>query len=474
MRYITKTILAILFISTLATITAKGQQQNAQPQVYEITAKDAVELAFKNVASIKNAKLDYQISEARNKEITGMALPQVSGSLQGNHYLSLPVIQFPDATESFIYQVLRDNGVRDASGNPITKTVDPTVRNVSFLTPWNLNAGIAVNQLLFEPQVFVGLQARKELLVSSDLQIKVIEDSVRQSVYKNYYAVLISQKQLDFVQESIKRLEKLMNDQNEMFKNGFIERLDIDKTTVTLNNTKTIESQLRTAVIVGYAILKLNLGLPQSDSLVLKDPLTPDYIKENILDDSFNYEDRNEVRLLNSAVKLQSYDVKRYKLSYFPTVSAFYNFQKNGQRRNAEGGNDAPWFWYNTNLVGLSVNVPIFDGFQKKYKIKQAQFAMDKTKNTLDMAIKGIDLERTIAKSMLTNAILTMDTQESNMQLAEKVYTTVKKKYEQGLGSSFEILQADTEFQQAQSNYFRALYDAIVAKISYQKALGKL
>jgi outer membrane protein TolC len=218
----------------------------------------------------------------------------------------------------------------------------------------------------------------------------------------------------------------------------------------------------------------MNLGLRQADSLSLKDTLTSDYIKENILDDSFKYEDRNEVKLLNSAVKLQGFDVRRYKLSYYPTVAAFYNFQKNGQRRNDENGNSMPWFWYNTNIIGLSVNIPIFDGFQKKYKIQQSKFTLEKVQNTLDQTIKGIDLERTIAKNTLTNAILTMDAQEKNMQLAERVYTTVKKKYEQGIGSSFEILQADTDFQQAQSNYFRALYDAIIAKISYQRALGKL
>src|SRR6185436_8054184 len=202
MRYKAKTISTILIILGFFSIGLHAQQQ-PQQQVYTITAKDAVDLAFKNVADLKNAKLDYQISEARNKEITGMALPQVSGTLQGNHYLSLPVIQFPDATESFIYQVLKDNNVENSVSNTvIDKTVDPTVRNVSFLTPWNINAGIAVNQLLFEPQVFVGLQARKEFLVNSDIQIKVIEDSVRVAVYKSYYAVLISQKQLSFVQES--------------------------------------------------------------------------------------------------------------------------------------------------------------------------------------------------------------------------------------------------------------------------------
>ena len=463
-----------MFASILAGLTVNSQQQNAQPQVYEITAKDAVDIAFKNVVALKNAKLDYRISEARNKEITGLALPQVSGALQGNHYLSLPQIQFPDATELAIYDVLKREGVKDASGNPITKDGEFAIRNFSFFTPWNVSGGVSVNQLLFEPQVFVGLQARQTLLESSGLQIKVIEDSLKATVYKSYYAVLISQKQLLFLQETLSRLEKLASDQNQMFKNGFIERLDIDKTTVNLNNTRTMELQLRTGVKIGLAVLKMNLGLHQSDSLVLKDVLTPDYIKEGILEENFKYEDRNEIKLLNTAVKLQGYDIRRYKLSYYPTVAAFYNFQRNGQRRAAENGQSQPWFWYSTNMIGLNVSVPIFDGFQKKNKIRQSQFTLEKVQNTLDQARKGIDLEKTIARNTLTSAILTMDSQEKNMELAQNVYNTVKKKYEQGLGSSFEILQADTDFQQPQSNYFKALYDAIVAKISYQKALGKL
>src|SRR5215204_874650 len=237
MRYLTKTILIVLIFVNLFQANINAQQ----PQVYQITAKEAVDLAFKNIADLKNARLDYKIAEARNKEITGLALPQVTGSLQGNHYLSLPQIQFPDGSEVQIYDVLRAEGVKDAAGNPITKQGQFSYRNFSFLTPWNLNGGISVNQLLFEPQVFVGLQGRGEFLISSDLQLKVVEDNVKEAVYKSYYAVLISQKQLLYIQESIKRLEKLTAEMNEMFKNGFVERLDIDKTTVTLNNTKMTE-----------------------------------------------------------------------------------------------------------------------------------------------------------------------------------------------------------------------------------------
>jgi outer membrane protein TolC len=473
MRYLTKTILIALILVNLFQENINAQQPQ-QPQIYQISAKDAIDIAFKNLADLKNARLDYKAAEARNKEFTGLALPQVSGSLQGNHYLTLPLIQFPDGSEVQIYDVLRQEGVKDGSGNPITKTGEFNYRNFSFITPWNVNAGLSVNQLLFEPQVFVGLQARDELLVNSDLQLKVTEEKVKETVYRNYYGVLIAQKQLGYVVESIKRLEKLEHDQTEMFKNGFAERLDIDKTTVNLNNTRTSEIQLRTATKNGLALLKMNLGLTQADSLFLKDTLSSDGIRQGILEDDFSYENRNEVKLLNSAIKLQNYDIRRHKLSYFPTVSAFYNFQENGQRQGGDAGGSQPWFWYNTNLVGINVSVPIFDGFQKKNRIRQSQFTLEKVQNTLDMTKKGIDMEKTVAKNTLINAIVAMDAQEKNMELAVKVFNSVKIKYEQGVGSSFELLQADTDLQQAQSNYFRAMYEAALAKINYLKALGRL
>ncbi len=451
-----------------------GSAAKAQTK-YEVTVRDAVDIAFKNVTDLKNAQLDYRIAEARNKEITAAALPQVSATLQGNHYMSLPLIQFPDATENSIYDVLKREGVKDGNGNPITGDGQFNVRSFSFFSPWNVNMGASVQQLLFEPQVFVGLLARKALLESSTLEIKVMEDKIREGVHKNYYAVLIAEKQLWYVQESLKRLEKLAHDMEVMYKNGFAERLDIDKTNVSLNNTKAIENQLKNGIAIGYAGLKMTLGLSQSDTLVLKDNLSSAQVKEGLLEQSFSYEDRNEIKLLNKAKELQGYDIRRYKLSYFPTVAAFYSFQETGQRSAAAvSAGSKPWFWYNTNQVGLSVNIPIFDGLSKKFKIQQAKFTLQKVENTLDLTKKGIDLEITVAKNTLTNAILNMNVQEDNMKLAEQVYNSEKKKYEIGTGSSFSILKADTDLQQAQSNYFKALYDAIIAKVSYLKALGKL
>jgi outer membrane protein len=462
-------------ITLLAMLALCGSFQLHAQKRYDISAKQAVDIAFKNVNDLKNAQLDYKIAEAKNREVTGMALPQVSASISGNHYLSLPLIQFPDATETSVYDVLRREGVKDANGNPITGTGQYSVRSFSFFSPWNVQMGATVQQLLFEPQVFVGLQARKALLEASGLQIKVAEDRVREAVYKSYYAVLISEKQLGYVQESLKRLEKLSHDMQVMYENGFAEKLDIDKSVVARNNTRAVEGQLKNGIIIGYATLKLTMGLNQSDTLVLTDKLSAEELRQLVSEEQFRYEDRNEVLLLNKTMELQKYDIKRYKLSYLPTLSAFYNFQKTGQRSSADANANAnPWFWYNTSQIGLNLSIPIFDGFQKREKIRQSKFALEKVENNLDQAKKGIDLERTVARNTLENALLTLDVQEENMKLAQRVYDSEKKKYEVGTGTSFSILNADTELQQAQSNYFRALYDAIIARVSYLKALGKL
>ena len=451
--------------------------QSTQAQTeYRLSVKDAVELALKNVADIKNLRIDSLKQEAQNKEILGSALPQVSGSGQIAHYLSLPKILFPSAGKTDVYTVLNQEGVKDGSGNTIQPKNEFTVQEFSFVQPWSITAGVSLNQLLFQPDVFVGLIARKTSIEYAKENIKVQEEKTREAVQKAYYQVLIGEQQLEVLQKTLERFQKLLSDQEQLFKNGFIEKLDIDKTTVSLNNTKSTETQLKNMIELGYAALKFSMGLNQADKVVLTEKLSAQSVKENILDDgSFNYNNRSEVRLLNTVQKLQELDVRRQKLGYAPTLAFFYQFQQQGQlNKNFSAFTGQNWFWFNSNLIGLNLTVPIFDGMQRKYKIKQAQYTLDKTANTLDNVKKAIDMEKTSAQINLKNAIINMDVQQKNLELAERVYNTTKKKYEQGLGSSFELLQTDTEFQRAQGNYFDALYNAVVARIAYFKSIGQL
>ncbi len=440
-------------------------------QKHELTVKEAVDLAFKNVTEIKNAQIDYKIQEAKNREILGQAYPQITGNMQANHYLKLPAVLFPDGTSTAVYSILKEEGVT-GSGGPITKVPDPVVREVSFQQPWNMSLGVTIQQLLFQPDVFVGLQARQTALDYNAALIEQSKEKIKDSAYKRYYAILIAEKQLYYMDEGIERLEKLYRDDSIMFKNGFAERLDLDKVTVQLNNLRTSRNTVASFVKVAYAALKFAIGVPQTDTVVLKETLTPESVKNNILDNSFAYENRPEIRTLGFVRKLGELDVKRNQLGNIPTVSAIGNYSMNAQGPKFFTHKSTSWI--ESAFIGINVNVPIFDGGQRRYKVRQAQFQLEKLDNTIENLKQGIDFEQVVTRESLTTSLTNLDISEKNMELAERVFNTTKLKFQEGLGSSFEVLQADADMQLAQSNYFTALYNAIIAKISYQRSLGKL
>jgi outer membrane protein TolC len=300
-----------------------------------------------------------------------------------------------------------------------------------------------------------------------------MKDSIKSSVYRSYYAVFIANKRLGFLKDAVKRLEKLYSDQEVMFKNGFIERLDLDKTQVNLNNIKATQKQLENGVGLGYAALKFVLGITQKDTLTLIDTLSNESIKKGVLGfENFVYEDRPEIKMLGTVRDLQKLDVQRNKLQYIPTISAFWNYNKNAQRQEFNFFNKGDWF--TTNLIGLNINVPIWNGGQRQAKIKQAQLNLSKTDNTISQVKQAVDLQQQVSKITLINALSSLDIQDRNVALAERVYQLTKKKYEQGLGSSFELLQVEQSLQDAQNNYFQSLYDAVIAKVGLLKSIGKL
>jgi outer membrane protein TolC len=454
----------ILLVLLLTAFSGAAIAQNR----YELTVKDAVDLAYKNVVELKNAQVDYRIQEALNKETFGRALPQISANLGSQYYLKLPQILFPNAAEAGIYNVLIKENLLPQG----TKVPAPTLQAISFQQPWNMNVGATIQQLLFQPDVFVGLQARQTALDLSQSLIDQSREKIKDSAYRRYYAILIAQKQVFFLNESIKRLEKLYHDDSIMYVNGFAERLDLDRVQVQLNNLKTTTSIVESSVNISYAALKFALGISQKDSVVLKEELSTGAIKENILDDNFKYEDRAEIRTLDYSKRLRELDAKRHKIGYLPTVALAGNYSIMGQGQKFFTDPDTRWF--KTAYVGMNVNVPIFDGNQRKQRMQQSLLNVEKLENTTALVKQGIDLQQTITREILKNALLNLDTQERNMRLAETVYNTTKKKFEVGLGSSFEVLQSDNDWQQAQANYFNALYNSIIAKISYQASLGKL
>lgn len=440
----------------------------------EFTAKQAVDYGLKNSVVVKNALIDIKIQRQTNREITAAAFPQLNGIISATHYFKVPIQSIPNFISPATYGVLIDEGVKNGGGNTIVLPNGGNFENLAlqFGTPWTSNAGINLSQLLFDGQVFVGLQARSAAIDLSTRTAEVTAEQIKANIYKIYYQLVVGNIQLGSLQANIDRFENLLHDTREIYKNGFAEKLDVDKVIVQLNNLKTEKERVLLQLNAGNSGLKFLMNMPQKDELVLTDSLSEDEIKTNILDEAYNYDDRKEIQLLKIASQLNGYNVKRYQLSRIPSVAAFGTYSKNAQRNSFNFFNKGDWF--TTSFVGININVPIFDGFARKSRIESAKLALEKSKNNLQQAKESMDNDVAQVRAKMKSAILTMDIQKQNVKLAEDVFNTTKKKYDQGLGSNQEIYNAQTELKVAQTNYYGAVYDAITAKIDYLKAVGKL
>ena len=446
---------------------AFAQQKN------EFSIKQCVDYADKNSVTVKNALLDVQIQNQSNRQITSAAFPQVSGSISTNHYFNIPVTTLPDFISPATYQVLIDQGVKNGSGQPITMPAGGFGSiPAQFGTSWNATGGIDVSQLLFDGQVFVGLVARDAVLSYYKKTAEVTQEQIKANIYKIYYQLVVGKKQMVALDANIDRFEKLLHDTREIFKNGFAEKLDVDKVTVQLSNLQTEKVKAESAIAAGNSGLKYLMGMPQKDELVLTDTLSEEELKSNILDSTYDYKNRKEIQLLTIAEKLGGYNVKRYQLSKIPTIAAFASYSKNAQRNSFNFFNHGDWF--TTSIVGFKMSVPIFSGFSRNAQIQQAKYDLQKTRNSIDQMKQNVDYDVEQSRIKMTSAMITLDNQKKNITLAENVYNSTKKKYEQGLGSNQEIYNAQTDLKTAQSNYYSSLYDAISAKIDWLKAAGKL
>lgn len=449
-----------------------NQATNAQV-TNSFSVKQTVDYGIKNAVQVKNALLDIKIQQQTNRGITAMALPQLTGSISTTHFFNVAVQTLPNFISPSTYQVLIDQGVKDGNGNPIKFPAGGFGNiNAQFGVPWTASAGFDLNQILFDGQVFVGLQARSAAMDLARKTADVTTEQIKANIYKVYWQLVVGKSQLGSIDANIERFEKLLHETSEIYKNGFAEKLDVDKVTVQLNNLKTEKIKITQQLSSGNAALKFLINMPQKDELVLSDTLNEATLKSDILDDAYNYQDRKEIQLLNTAIELNGYNVKRYQLSRIPTISAFGTYTKNAQRLKFDFLQKGDWF--TNSYAGVKMIVPIFDGFARRSKIENAKLELEKSKNTLEQANASMDYEVLNAKNKLTTAILTIDNQKQNTGLAEEVFVVTEKKYQQGLGSNQEIYNAQTELKVAQNNYYSALYDGIVAKVDYLKAIGKL
>ena len=459
-----------LIICSLVLFTA---ETNAQ-QINNFTVQQAVDYANKNSVHVKNALLDVLIQKQVNRDITSIALPQINGSAGVTYNIDIPVQTIPNFISPATYKVLIDEGVKNGNGQTITYPAGGFGNLLfPFGSPWVASAGVTLSQIVFDGQVFIALKARNGTISLQERIAELTEENIKANVYKVYYQLVVGKTQIELLDANLNRLEKLKHDVQIIYDNGFVEKIDIDKLSVQIANLQTEKLKANNMIKNGYSGLKLLMGMPIKDSLVLTDKLDENQVKEGVLEASqFKYSDRKDFQISTVTNVLNGLNLRRYKLSQIPTFALLGGYSKQAQRTEFNFFNKGDWF--TSSYIGLQMRVPIFNGFALQARKQKARLELQKTQNQTEALKISIDGEVENSKNNFIAAIATMDFQKKNMALAEKVYDQTKKKYEIGTGSATEINTAQLDLKTAQTNYISALYDAIIAKVDFLKATGKL
>lgn len=464
----------ILITVSIAFNIASVFAQDKQPENFSFSLKQAVDYAMQNQNSIKNAELDQQIARMRVKEITGMGLPQINSSFDLKYFFEIPTTVIPNFVSPAVYAGLVQAGAAPYDPSKMTPDGYPALQ-AKFGTQYQATAGVDASQLLLSGDYFLGLKASKVFVELSEKSIERTKIEATVAVTKAYYTVLVNQERMKLMDANVARIKKAMDDTKVLYENGFVEKIDFDRLSVTYNNLLVEQEKVQRLLALGTYLLKYQMGMDVNATLTLTDKLEDVKfdITKNLSAEKLDYSKRVEYNLFQTQFKLATLDVKRNRFSYMPNAFAYGALSGNAMRNEFDIF-DTKKTWFPTALVGVKVTMPIFTGGQRYFKTQQAKLKLIQAQNNIDFIKQSIDLEIAVASTNLQNASQSLEVQKKNIQMAEDVYRVTKAKQEQGVGSTLEIVTAETALKEAQTNYFNALFDALVAKIDFDKATGNL
>ncbi|WP_460956138.1 TolC family protein [Spirosoma litoris] len=425
----------------------------------EFSLNEAIKYAIDNNINVKNSGLDALSAEARIQELRGVALPQVSvaGSISDNL-----IIQRAFLPAKFFNVNAADS--------------DPPVA-VQFGVAYSGSATGTLNQLLFDASYRLGLRAADTYRQLAQKNVKASKISVAEQVAKAYYGVLVNEQQIKLLDLNIARVDTLYRNTQGLNKQGFAEKIDVSRLEVQVNNLKAERQNVKNLVELSYYLLKFQMGLGINDNITLTEQIQDidlDAVERTTMQSAaeFDYNQRIEFSTLQSQIELADLDVQNIAKLYYPRLTAFANYGYNTGRNKFGEVIGSPWF--NSSMIGINLSVPVFDGFQKKYQSQQKRFTLQKAQNSGQLLKNTIDLQIRQSTITLGNSLQTLRTQKRNVDLAQEVARVTKIKYQEGVGSNIEVLDAENSYRQAQTNYFASLYNFLQTKVDADKANGKL
>jgi outer membrane protein len=435
-----------LFILISGTLSM-SQETNME---LKLTLQEAQDYALLNNKMVMAAKSDVLASRAAIWETISAALPQVNASGSFADNLKLMTTLLPG--EFF--------------GQPGVKIP------VTFGSQFNSSASVQASLLLFNAPLYIGIETTKLAKKLSEENLEKSELDTKESVASAYYLILVSEKSLQILKQNIDNLNETLESTKAMYSAGMAEQTDVDQMISNVSMVENSRSSLERTIELNYNLLRFQLGVEAGTSIILTETLGSFIEKVNIealLSQEFDHTQNVNYRMIAGQEQMSELMLKTQKAAILPTISGYYNYGTNGM-----GDKISDLQWFQNSVAGVQLSLPILASGQRYAKIKKAQFNLEKTKNTREMIAEQLKIQEKQLRYNLINANLQYKSQKENVEVSKRVYNSMKNKFRQGMASSLDLTQANSQYLQAENNYVSALMNLLQTKLALDKLLNNM
>lgn len=440
-----------LLIFVLALLPVIGFSQEEKP--YRFSLQEAITFALDSNRTSLNARRDIAKAIKQKWETTAQGLPQIDASISYQNNLKQPVTLIP---------------AEFGGGEP------GTFVPITFGTKQNANAVATLNQLIFDGSYLVGLQAAKAFLQYSENANEKTRLEVRKGVINAYGSVLMAQELVAIFGKNKSNLQENLDETRKIYENGLTEEESLEQLEITLLDIETQLQNAQRSLAIAKQMFNLALGIDVEAPVILTDDLS-DLADQNInlalLNASLNITNNVDYKIADNLVSQRYFENRLEKSKYLPRLSAFVNY---GTSANS---NDFTFFsgdqkWYQSSVLGISLNIPIFSSGLRHAANQRTRIALDQARTDLEQTKQQIRLDLTTAQSNYQFAIDNYQNAQKNLELAQRIEHKNQIKFTEGLSTSFDLRQAQTQLYTAQQQYFQAMLEVINQKANLETVLN--
>lgn len=420
----------------------------SQSKENHFTLQEAIDYALENNRKAKNASLDIESAKAQKWETTAAGLPQMG------------------ATIDYINNIKQQFGPVDFNGDGIP----------DFGAKQSVNATATINQLLFDGSYIVALQASKVFLEISKNAKEKTHLEIRKAVINTYGNVLLTKESILILEKNISILEKNLNDITKIYENGLGEEESVEQLKITLSGVKSSLNNVLRLQKIGYRMLNIAIGNDINTPITVTsklDSLAEKNILSNLLEISDNVENTIDFKIADNNKRSKELLVKLEKSKALPTVGAFLNggYAGNSQKFTFLTNNQK---WFGTANFGARISIPIFGSGLQSAATQRAKINLEIAQNNLSETEQQLKLKIAASKSDYQFAIEDYSNKKENLALAERIEKKNQIKFFEGIGSSFELRQAQTQLYQMQNEFLKTMLDVINKKAELETVLNTI